>query len=122
MAQNSSASALHTFEGHQILSADKFKSAALAPKHRLGLAFCVPAWWCTDETVHGGEGWIPERWKQFVSPRAQEEVSPEMWDWELPLLLLSSIREEGVVQEPRSEDPAQVLLFTSLQSSNWKSK
>lgn len=64
-------------------------SCQLWPQSSLDLAFCVPAWWCTGETVHGGEGWISERWKQPVSPRAQEEVGPEMWDKELPLLLLS---------------------------------
>lgn len=49
-----------------------------------------------------------------MSPRAQEEVDPEMRDKELPLLLLLFFREKRAAQGPSSEEPAQVLLFTYL--------
>lgn len=123
MAQISSASALCTVEGHQILSTDKFKLPDLAPKHHLDLPFCVPAWWCTGETAHGGEGWISERWKQPESPRAQEEVGPEMWNKELPVLLLSFYGGEKGCPGAKLWRPCSgFTLYLLTLSSNWKSK
>lgn len=123
IAQISTARALHTVGDHHILSADKFKLPALAPKHHLYLAFCVPAQWSTGETVHGGEGWISKRWKQPVSPRAQEELGPEMWHKELPLLLLSLCGGEKGCPGVKLWRPCSgFTLYLLTLPSNWKSK